>query len=165
MSHNVKIKDIENEPNKILKRDFRFEIEELSASVESSLVFKSLGEFIEVKGNVKGNINLECDVCLSPFVQELDFDINEMYAKTTLYGEYGNDIELKSGEFVTDLNGANEIDIYDLLYQSVILALPNKKVCGINCSEGLFVTDEEYQPVDERLEIFKNVNLEDNQSK
>ena len=165
MSHNVKIKDIENEPNKILKRDFRFEIEELSASVESSLVFKSLGEFIEVKGNVKGNINLECDVCLSPFVQELDFDINEMYAKATLYGEYGNDIELKSGEFVTDLNGANEIDIYDLLYQSVILALPNKKVCGINCSEGLFVTDEEYQPVDERLEIFKNVNLEDNQSK
>ena len=47
--YKVKIKEIENEPNKILKRDFEFEIEELSASVESSLVFKSLGEFIEVK--------------------------------------------------------------------------------------------------------------------
>ena len=165
MSHNVKIRDIENEDNKILKRDFEFEIEELSASVESSLVFKSLGEFIEVKGNVKGIVNVECDVCLTPYEHKLDFNINEMYAKTSLYGEYGNDVELKGGQFVVDLDGADEIDVYDLLYQSVILSLPNKKVCGINCSEGLFVTDEEYQPFDERLEIFKNVNLEDNQSK
>ena len=161
----VKIKEIENEPNKILKCDFEFEIEELSASVESSLVFKSLGEFIEVKGNVKGKINLECDICLTPFVQDLDFDVNEMYAKTSLYSEYGGEVELRGDQFVTDLNGANEIDVYDLLYQSVILSLPNKKVCGINCNEGSFITDEEYEPVDERLEIFKNVNLEDNQSK
>ena len=165
MSHSVKIRDIENENNGILKKDFNLEIEELSAEVESSLVFKSLGEFIEVKGNVNGKIDLECDVCLNPYIETLDFEIHEMYAKTSLYGEYGSEVELKSGEFVTDLNGADEIDVYDLLYQSVILALPNKKVCGINCSEGLFVTDEEYQPVDERLEIFKNVNLEDNQSK
>ena len=93
MLHSVKIKDIENEPNKILKRDFKFEIEELSASVESSLVFKSLGEFIDVKGNVKGKIDLECDVCLSPFVQDLDIEINEMYAKTSLYSEYGGEVE------------------------------------------------------------------------
>ena len=163
--YKVKIKEIENEPNKILKRDFKFEIEELSASVESSLVFKSLGEFIDVKGNVKGKINLECDICLNPFIQDLDFDINEMYAKTSLYSEYGGEVELRGDQFVTYLNGANEIDIYDLLYQSVILSLPNKKVCGINCNEGSFITDEEYEPVDERLEIFKNVNLEDNQSK
>ena len=52
-----------------------------------------------------------------------------------------------------------------LVFVGKQVSLPNKKVCGINCSEGLFVTDEEYQPEDERLEIFKNVNLEDNQSK
>ena len=165
MLHSVKIRDIENEKDGILNRDFSLKIEELSAEVESSLVFKSLGEFIEVRGNVKGKIDLECDVCLNPYTENLDFEIHEMYAKTSLYGEYGSEVELKSGEFVTDLNGADEIDVYDLLYQSVILSLPNKKVCGINCSEGLFVTDEEYQPADERLEIFKNVNLEDNQSK
>ena len=95
----------------------------------------------------------------------MDFDVNEMYAKTSLYSEYGGEVELRGDQFVTDLNGANEIDVYDLLYQSVILSLPNKKVCGINCNEGSFITDEEYEPVDERLEIFKNVNLEDNQSK
>ena len=162
MSYNVKIKDIEKEEGKVLTQHFKFEIEELSAKVDSSLTFKSLGEFIEVSGHVDGEINLECDICLEPYVQKLDFDIDETYAKTTLYGEYGNEVELRNGQFVTDLNGADEIDVYDLLYQSVILALPNKKVCGINCSEGLFVTDEEYQPADERLEIFKNVELKDN---
>ena len=162
MSYNVKIKDIEKEEGKVLTQHFNFEIEELSAKVDSSLTFKSLGEFIEVVGHVNGEINLECDICLEPYVQKLNFDIDETYAKTTLYGEYGNEVELKNGQFVTDLNGADEIDVYDLLYQSVILSLPNKKVCGINCSEGLFVTDEEYQPADERLEIFKNVELKDN---
>ena len=159
--YNVKIKDIENENGKVLTKHFNFEIKELSAKVDSSLTFKSLGEFIEVTGHVDGEINLECDVCLEPYVEKLDFDIDETYAKTTLYGEYGNEVELRNGQFVTDLNGADEIDVYDLLYQSVILSLPNKKVCGINCSEGLFVTDEEYQPEDERLEIFKNVEIKD----
>ena len=160
MSHNVKIRDIENEDNKILKRDFEFEIEELSASVESSLVFKSLGEFIEVKGNVKGIVNVECDVCLTPYEHKLDFSINEMYAKTSLYGEYGNDVELKGGQFVVDLDGADEIDVYDLLYQSVILSLPNKKVCGINCNEGLIMSEEDIKVHDNRMDIFKNIQID-----
>ncbi len=163
--YSVKIKDIEKEEGKILKQHFAFEIKELSAKVDSSLTFKSLGDFIEVSGHVNGEIDVECDVCLTPYKEKLDFDIDETYAKTTLFGEYGNEVELRNGEFVTDLNGADEIDVYDLLYQSVILSLPNKKVCGINCNEGLFVTDEEYQPEDERLEIFKNIEIKDKQSK
>ena len=93
----VKIKEIENEPNKILKRDFEFEIEELSASVESSLIFKSLGEFIEVKGNVKGKIDLECDICLTPFVQDLDFDVNDNLQASTCVelAEHPNIIAVK----------------------------------------------------------------------
>ena len=160
MSHNVKIRDIENEDNKILKRDFEFEIEELSASVESSLVFKSLGEFIDVKGNVKGIVNVECDVCLTPYEHKLDFSINEMYAKTSLYGEYGNDVELKGGQFVVDLDGADEIDVYDLLYQSVILSLPNKKVCGINCNEELFMKDDSFEVHDSRMDVFKTIKID-----
>ena len=160
MLHSVKIKDIENEPNKILKRDFKFEIEELSASVESSLVFKSLGEFIDVKGNVKGKIDLECDVCLSPFVQDLDIEIEETFAKQSLQDEYSQEFELQRGQFITDLNGEKEIDIYDVLYQSVILALPNKKVCGINCNEDMFMSDENYHEHDSRMDIFKNIQIE-----
>ena len=67
------------------------------------------------------------------------------------------EFEIKEGQFVTDLNGEKEIDIYDLLYQSVILNLPNKKVCGINCKGREFL--EEQEIIDPRLEVFKNIQI------
>jgi len=68
--------------------------------------------------------------------------------------------KIKNGQFITDLNGEKEIDIYDLLYQSVILSLPNKKVCGINCNEGMFVSDEDIKIHDDRMDIFKTIKIE-----
>ena len=154
----IDIKDIEDEG--CLDYCFEGDIKELDGChIKSDLKFKNLGEFIEAIGHVNGKITLECDRCLNKFVYNLDFDINETFAKKSLYDEYGQELELSSGQFVTDLDGEDEIDIYDLLYQSVILALPNKKVCGINCNEGLFVSDEEYEPHDERMDVFKNIKI------
>ena len=71
--------------------------------------------------------------------------------------EEGQEFEIKDGQFVTDLNGEKEIDIYDLLYQSVILELPNKKVCGINCKGREFLSEQE--TTDPRLDVFKNIQI------
>ena len=135
MQHIVSIDDIENSDNKTLNYYFNDKIDGIDSdgNLESNLAIKSLGEFIEVSGNVKGILNLQCDVCLNNFKYNLDFNIDEMFAKYALLDEYGKETELRNGQFMTDLNGENEIDIYDLLYQSVILNLPNKKVCGIKC--------------------------------
>ena len=162
----VEIEDIEREPDKIFHFDFEGSIEKLKdCELSASLDLKSLGDFIEVKGNVEGQIQLECDRCLNKYQYDFDFDIDETYAKHSLYDEYGQELELQSGQFVTDLNGEKEIDIYDLLYQSVILNLPNKKVCGINCNEGLFVSDEQMQEVsDNRMDVFKNIKIEKQQN-
>jgi len=154
----VAIEDIEKEPDKTLEVEFDDEIKELDGCrLSAGLNLKSLGGFIEVSGHVTGKIKLECDRCLNKFSYDLDFDIEETFAKHSLYEEYGEEVELKSGQFITDLNGAKEIDIYDLLYQSVILQLPNKKVCGINCNEGLFVSDEDMEVHDSRMDVFKNI--------
>ena len=110
-------------------------------------------------GHVDGKVTLECDRCLNKYEYILDFDIDETYAKHSLHDEYSQEVELQSGQFITDLNGAKEIDIYDLLYQSVILQLPNKKVCGINCNEGLFVSDEDMEIHDDRMDVFKNIQI------
>jgi len=156
----VAIEDIEKEPDKTLEVEFNDKIKELDGCrLSAGLNLKSLGGFIEVTGHVSGKIELECDRCLSKFSYDLDFDIEETFAKHSLYEEYGEEVELKSGQFITDLNGAKEIDIYDLLYQSVILQLPNKKVCGINCNEGLFVSDEDMEIHDSRMDIFKNIPI------
>ena len=155
----ISVEELENEPSKTL--DFHFEdiIEGLNSlgPIVSDLKIISLGEFIEVTGNIKGILKLECDLCLDTFEYKFDFDINETFAKNALLEEYGQETELKNGQFITDLNGEDKIDIYDLLYQSVILNLPNKKVCGINCSGNKFLSEENLS--DPRMDVFKNIKL------
>lgn len=160
MSKIISVEDIENSADKTLKYKFEDTIEGINSigSVCADLTLKSLGEFIEVSGNVNGLVKLECDLCLKEFEYNLEFEVDEMYAKHALMDEYGQETELKEGQFVTDLEGRNEIDIYDLLYQSVILNLPNKKVCGINCNGNKFLKEQNLS--DPRLDVFKNIRIE-----
>lgn len=163
MSHNhlVSIESIENAKNGVLEYKFFDKIKEVNSKepIEAFLKLTNLGEFIEVSGNVKGTLILQCDVCLEDFEYKIDFDIDEMYAKRALSESYAQETEIKDGDFITDLNGAENIDIYDLLYQSVILNLPNKKVCGINCNGKEFLKQEDQ--TDPRMEVFKNIKFED----
>ncbi|CCY63131.1 putative uncharacterized protein [Clostridium sp. CAG:967] len=160
MEHIISVEELENTPSKTLEFHFDEKIKELDCvtPIKSDLEIKSLGEFIEISGNIKGVLKLECDLCLKEFEYELDFDIDEMFAKNALLEDYGQELELKEGQFVTDLEGADEIDIYDLLYQSVILNLPNKKVCGINCNGDKFLKEEDLS--DPRLDVFKNIKID-----
>ena len=161
-TNKILIDDIENAPNKCLEVDFDEVIEDIPSKepVKAHLKIKSLGDFIEITGNVKANLTLECDLCLKEFEYKLNENIDEMFAKNALQEEYGQETEIKDGQFVTDLEGQNEIDICDLLYQSVILNIPNKKVCGINCNKGVFQTDEEFVEEDPRMEVFKHIKLD-----
>ena len=160
MQYIVTIDEIENSEQKTVFYTFNDVIEGIDSdgNISAELEIKSLGDFIEVSGNVKGILNLECDLCLDKFRYDMDFDIDEMYAKYALQEEYGKETELKDGQFITDLNGENKIDIYDLLYQSVILHLPNRKVCGINCKGDTFLHEEEIS--DTRLDVFKNIQIQ-----
>jgi uncharacterized protein len=158
----LSLEDLENAENKTLYLTFNEKIDGIDCvtPIVADLCAKSLGDFIQISGKIKGKINLECDLCLDKFEHELDFQIDELFSKSSLLGEYeeaGQEFELKEGQFVTDLNGEKEIDIYDLLYQSVILNIPNKKVCGINCKGREFLSEEEM--TDPRLDVFKNLQI------
>jgi len=159
MNYKISIEELENTDGKSMDFHFEDNIEDLNSKgpIISDLKITSLGEFIKIDGHVNCVLILECDLCLKEFDYELSFDIDEMYAKNSLLEEYGQETELKSGQFVTDLNGENEIDIYDLLYQSVILNLPNKKVCGINCNGDKFLKEENLS--DPRMDVFKNIQI------
>ena len=158
--HKILIEDIEFEPNKTINYEFDEFMEEFGSKISANLEFKSLGEFIKVTGNAQGKLKLTCDRCLNEFDCELNIKINEMFAKRALQDEYTQEFELLNGQFIEDLNGEKEIDVYDLLYQSVTLALPNKKVCGINCNESMFTSDEEMTTHDDRMDIFKTIKIE-----
>ena len=158
--HKILIEDIELEPDKTLHYNFDDYMKEFDCNIKASLDFKSLGDFIQVKGYAKGVLKLTCDRCLNEFDYNLDIKINETFAKHALQSEYSQEFELQREQFIIDLNGEREIDVYDLLYQYVILSLPNKKVCGINCNEGMFVSDENQKVHDARMDVFKTIKIE-----
>ena len=156
----ILIEDIEKEPNGTLFYEFNEFMKEFGCDIYADLEIKSLGQFIEIKGQIQGDLKLVCDRCLKEYDYELDIEIDETFAKGSLQDEYSSEFEIQGGQFITDLNGEKEIDIYDILYQSVILALPNKKVCGINCNEDMFVSDEDVKTHDSRMDVFKNIKIE-----
>lgn len=160
MQNFVTIDEIENSDNKTILYDFDSIIDGIDSegNIKANLEIKSLGDFIKVSGNIEGILNLECDLCLKKFKYNMNFPIDEMYAKYALQEKYGKETELKDGQFIIDLNGDNKIDIYDLLYQSVILHLPNRKVCGINCNGDKFLHEEEIS--DSRMDVFKNIQIQ-----
>lgn len=167
MNYIINIEDLENSADKKLQVYFEDFINEIKSKgkIKADLEFSVLGDFIKVGGQVQGKAILECDLCLEEFEHDLDFELDELFAKNSYFeegNEAGQEIELKEGQFVTDLKGSDSIDIYDLLYQSVILDFPNKKVCGINCKGGdIFIRDEgePQQETDPRMAIFKNIEI------
>lgn len=164
----IQVEDIENSKTKKLQIEFEDFIDGIKSDnpIKASLNATSLGEFIQIKGIVTGSATLECDLCLEKFDYKFDFEMDELFAKNALIDEYGLETELKEGQFVTDLEGNDSIDIRDLLYQSVILNFPNKKVCGINCKGGdIFIRDENISQMepDPRMAVFKSITVNSEQ--
>ncbi len=158
------ISEIENSKDGLLNIEFSEIIEEFNKNVPvtATLLVSSLDKnYINVSGNVNALVVLKCDNCLKEFTQEFSLKIDEMFVKDTLFEEYREEMELKEGNFVEELHGADEIDITDLIYQSVILNIPNKLVCDINC-----IGDEKIEQYtkkensDPRLDIFKSIKIE-----
>jgi uncharacterized protein len=158
----ILIEDIENAENKEIQVIYEDFIEDIKSKepIYAELNFKSLGQFIEVTGTIKGYATLTCDLCLEEYEYKIDINIDELYAKQSTVDEAKQEIEIKKDGFITDLNGEKEIDIEDLLYQSVILDFPNKKVCDINCNGGdIFLREEEEEKLDPRMSIFKDIKI------
>ncbi len=160
----VIISEIENSKDGISKIEFSEIIEEFNKTVPvtATLVVSSLDKnYINVSGNINAVLNLKCDNCFKDFTKEFSVNIDEMFVKNELFEEYREEMELKEGNFVEELHGSDEIDITDLIYQSVILNIPNKLVCDIKC-----IGDEKIEQYtkkensDPRLEIFKSIKIE-----
>ncbi len=162
----ISIDDIKNAKNQSLKVNFDNFVKELDTTeaIKAELVFSAYGSFINAKGKIVANVKLICDRCLKNFVKKIEVDVDETYKLGSLISaselHSGQEIELKDGDFITELSGADEIDVDDLIYQSVTLNIPNPCVCDINC-----IGDSEMEKYikkevsDPRLEVFKTIKI------
>ncbi len=158
----VSVDDIKNSPNQTLETSFNGNLKDLETEgpVVAELVLKCLGQCINVKGQIVANVKLTCDRCLREFHQKFELPVDETYVQGAFNDGENKEIELKDGDFVTDLYDQTEIDIDDLIYQTLILNLPNPSVCDINCNGDSEM--EKYikkEISDPRLEVFKNMKI------
>ena len=159
----INISEIENIQDKRQHISFSEIIEEFNDKipVTAELDAEIIGELIRIKGKIHAEVNLVCDNCLKDFTKIFDIDADEAYTKYSLNDNSQQEFELKDNCFLEDLNGKDEIDITDFVYQSIILNIPNKLVCDINCNGSEKVNEYIKKDfTDPRLEIFKTIKTE-----
>lgn len=159
----VQIDDIKNAPEQALRVEFEDIIAELDSNnpISADITFRLLGNIITATGKITGSIKSTCVRCLKEFNRKIDINLNEQYMLGRLFDGQDGEIELKDNNFIEDLGSKQEIDIEDLIYQSVILNSPNQLVCDINCVGDEILNKYIKKEVsDPRLDVFKNIKLE-----
>ena len=117
---------------------------------------------VKVEGHVETEMIFECDRCLKKYPYHVFIDIDEKFVKDNFTSTANKELELTEADFTEELNDKNEIDITDLIYQSIILNMPSQQLCDIKCPGT-----EEYQKLnitektDPRLEIFRKISNQD----
>ena len=159
----IEIDEIKNAPEQTLSLEFDDVIKEIDENnpIQAKITLKLLGNIITATGKIQGQIKSTCVRCLKEFNRKIDIKLNEKYMLGTLYNGMDGEIELKENNFLEELGDKNEIDIEDLIYQSVILNSPNQIVCDINClGDEMLEKYVKKEISDPRLEVFKNIKLE-----
>jgi uncharacterized protein len=94
------------------------EIQKGKASIRVSLVKN--GRLMHMDINMKGQVEVECDVCLEQFDMPFSF-------KGKLYLKYG-EADITDDEVVYVRENDNEVDLAQYIYESINLNLPYSRV-------------------------------------
>ncbi|RZN83888.1 MAG: DUF177 domain-containing protein [Winogradskyella sp.] len=99
-----------------------FDFDEFNeADLKVNLLFEKKTTLLELTFNVKGTINVNCDVSNEPFNQK----IKDTFKLVVKFGEaYNNDNE----EILIIPHGEYQINVAQYIYELIVLAVPAKKV-------------------------------------
>ena len=118
---------------------------------------------ILVRGELTTAVELQCDRCLEPFIQKVEFEIEEEFHPAM---DMSTGAQPPCDEEETHIDEHHILDLTELIRQSIFLALPMHPVCRPNClglcdrcgqnlNEG--PCDCKEPMVDPRLEILKKL--------
>jgi uncharacterized protein len=118
---------------------------------------------ILVRGELTTALELRCDRCLEPLIQEVEFKIEEEFRPAL---DMSTGAQLPYDEEEMRIDEHHIIDLTELVRQSIFLALPMHPVCRLNClgfcdrcgqnlNEGPCDCSESM--VDPRLEILRKL--------
>ena len=78
--------------------------------------------FIELVGNITGELQMKCSRCLTNFSYEISIDMDEKFTNNS--NQEDDSIAYVEGD---------ELDVAEAVVENVISTLPIKKLCNENC--------------------------------
>ncbi len=98
---------------------------------------------VKMLGTLACVLELNCDVCLQPYILPLEIDLQEQFVYSRAYTSslydcdesdaYTKEKELNPEDFYEVLPDDKNLDVSDIVYQAVIVSLPAFAHCGEAC--------------------------------
>ncbi len=118
-----------------------------------TLTLNSTG--VRIKGIISTILKLTCVRCLNTYFFPIKVTINENLI-FNLVTDNAKDRELLKNDFVENIPVDNQIDLSDIIYQSVILTSPTQNICTSDC-QGITSGSNSKDSFDPRLAKLKNL--------
>ncbi len=97
-----------------------------NADINLSLELNRMSTMLELEFNARGTVNVDCDLTREPFDQPIEGNM-ELVVK---FGETYND---EDDEILIIPHGEHQINVAQLVYEMLVLAVPQKRVHpGVN---------------------------------
>lgn len=95
---------------------------------EAHIQLSSTG--LTIRGKYHATIEEPCDRCAEPFQREIDERFKEDFVYSSLVEEAsGGDLELHSEDYYESIDPAGALDVKDLIYQLIVLAISHDRIC------------------------------------
>lgn len=113
---------VKKEIEPALLKERREELD-FTGPVEIDVVLRNVGEEILAEGRAEGQLQLECNRCLCAYRTDFCLDIKESFCIPD---------QCENGEEAFEIR-ENKVDLFALVNQGLMLWLPIKQVCRIDC--------------------------------
>ncbi len=137
----IVIRELANSPTRQVELAFDEMISTLASltPVQGDLSVVHQGDFLEVTGNARTIVTLQCDRCLQSFNHRLETAFEEAIWIDRGDEPLSAEQELSLSELDEHIPYDGQLDGLDLIYQHLCLELPVRNLCSEDCS-GVEVT-------------------------
>lgn len=141
----ISIFDIVKQPGLSKRFEYKGSVDlvqvDLASDVEIEFKLTNASSRILLEGYIRTSIFLTCSRCLEQYAQALDIRVNEEFLPP---GSSELETEKLGWENVSLFTYENDqIDIYEVIRQNILAAIPIKPLCSEDCS-GINVFPEHY---------------------
>ncbi len=103
-----------------------------ASPVQAQLKIKKVGAEVVVSGNILTTVGLECSRCLKDFRSEFAFPFEAIFRPVEQLKQEEKH-ELKVEELDMGFYSKDELDLFDIIKEQVLLNLPMKPLCDDLC--------------------------------